>query len=139
MENYSLGFHGTRLSHSSPFKQFMRLKIRHKRVPQTWGPKSLPLTFGHGSFLCTSYIFCHIPWGTEKVHLAATNKEGNINCNQSNWAISLNIKEAGRNRKGRKGVHMPDPGVCMQISFHPSLPKIWFAGNDCNSQGGSSP
>lgn len=108
------------------------LKHNREKNIKTWGPKSLHLTFGPGSFLCTIVI----PFGEQrKSTLLPQMRKETHNCNRSNWIISLNLKKAGRNHK-RIEDNRPDPADCTQISFYPSLQKSGFQGNHWDSQGG---
>lgn len=48
-------------------------------------------------------LFCPISWGTEKVHLATTKWGRKHNC-KSEWSMSLDLKEAGTTKGGKRPV-----------------------------------
>lgn len=98
----------------------MWLNTHHRKDRKTWRSKSLHMTFGPGVLPCCALtFFCLIPWGTEKVYLAATNEEGytQLQSEQLDHLLETKQKQVGTRREKRG----QDTRVCPQISFYPSL------------------
>lgn len=81
-------------------------------------------SYGPETFLCTNYFV--ISLGEQRKSFLWPQK-GKEMCNSKSELSISDLQEGGRNCQGREAVPRPIPGVCRQISFYPSLLKIWLS------------